>query len=63
MNIIVKNICSNCGSLMEVRKHKTITEKILKQPYYFSEWNVCRECKRVQHFEDNKIYNISLKER
>jgi len=54
-NII--NVCPNCGVLMEWRKHKKITEKILAKPYYFKQWAYCNQCNYLQHFEDEKIYN------
>ncbi len=53
----VINICSKCGSLMAVKKHKKITEKLKKKPYYFKLWCFCQECKYVQHFEEHKIFN------
>lgn len=56
-NTIVKNICPKCQSVMLVKSHLRITKKLLAQPYYYSEWYVCLNCKRVQHFEDNKVFN------
>jgi len=57
MNFVIKNKCPNCKTIMEVREHRIITPKMLKQSYYFSEWCVCKNCKRVQHYEDKKVWN------
>lgn len=56
-NVSVKNICPNCHNLMEVRYHSSITEKILRQPYYFSEWYFCPKCFYVKNIESKKIIN------
>lgn len=42
---------------MQRRSHASLTTKILKQPYYFKEWDYCRRCKHVQHYEEFKIFN------
>ncbi len=47
---------------MERRKHKVITNKILKQPYYFSEWDYCKNCKHVQHYNKYKQYGNKYKQ-
>lgn len=49
--------CPKCQTPMYKNRHKEITPKILKQPYYFTEWFVCPNCKYVQHFEKNKVKN------
>ena len=56
-NISVKNICPKCSSLMEVRQHSRVTDKILQQPYYFSEWYFCPKCSFVKNIESKKIIN------
>ena len=59
---VLNNInCKNCKKIAEKRTHKEITEKHLKQPYYFKEWDYCRNCKHVQHYEDMKVWNNNNK--
>lgn len=33
--------CKNCGKPMQVRTHKAIKAKQLRQPYYYSQWYYC----------------------
>ena len=40
---------------MEIRKHREITEKLLRQPYYFTQWQFCRRCKYVQYREQFRV--------
>ena len=49
--------CPKCSKPMERREHRFISEKILKQPYYFREWDYCKPCGHLQHYEDKKIFN------
>lgn len=49
------NHCPKCFRLMEERKHRVITEKILSKSFYFSQWDYCPSCKHVQHYEKYKI--------
>ena len=51
------NNCPKCGKPMQRREHKEITQKILNQPYYFSEWDVCRPCHHIQMYEYKKVFN------
>jgi hypothetical protein len=37
--------CPRCGVPMQVRKHHTIGEKQLRQPFYYSQWFCCRNPK------------------
>jgi uncharacterized protein with PIN domain len=46
--------CPKCNELMERRKHKTITPKMLRKEYYFTEWDVCRKCHHIQLYEEYK---------
>ncbi len=50
-------VCKRCSKELEERTHSEITEKILKQPYYFSKWYVCRDCNFIQLVEKFKIKN------
>jgi hypothetical protein len=34
--------CPRCGRSTEVREHTQITDKHLRQPYYYSRWFYCR---------------------
>jgi hypothetical protein len=38
---LVGPLCRRCGIAMQVREHKTVTEKMLRQSYYFSRWYRC----------------------
>lgn len=49
--------CPKCGVLMQRRSHSFLTTKILKQPFYFKEWDYCRGCKHLQHYEGYKVFN------
>jgi hypothetical protein len=33
--------CPRCGHATEVREHKEITDRQLRQPYYFARWFHC----------------------
>lgn len=33
--------CPRCGQDTQVRVHPKITDKLLKQPFYYSEWYYC----------------------
>lgn len=46
---------------MERRKHGVNETAYLKKAYYYKEWDWCKNCKRVQHYEEFKIYNINPK--
>jgi hypothetical protein len=39
--------CPRCGQWTQVREHKEITEKHLRQPFHYSRWFVCtnRRCR------------------
>ena len=52
--------CPRCGVEAEKRKHTAITDKHLRQPYYFKYWYNCtnRECKTgIFMLEDWKVEN------
>jgi hypothetical protein len=42
--------CPKCGKIMERRGHKERP----KQTWYYSEWDVCHDCKHIQHYEEFK---------
>lgn len=43
-NIIIESekVCRKCGGIAECRQHSVITDKMLKQPFYYSRWYMCR---------------------
>lgn len=51
------SICPKCKGVMERRGHKEIDQKILNQPFYFTEWDYCRTCNHLQHYEEKKVWN------
>lgn len=57
--IITKNSlpCPKCGISMERRKHREIPDT----KYYFLQWDFCKPCMHVQHYEEFKRQNLDLK--
>lgn len=49
--------CRRCKNQTEKRTHKEITEKLRKQPYYFTEWDRCPACGWIQLYEAKKVWN------
>lgn len=49
--------CPKCSKPMERREHKSITDKLLRQPFYFSECDYCKDCWHLQHYEYKKVWN------
>lgn len=52
--------CPRCGTEAETRRHSSITEKQLSQPFYYRYWYNCtnRECKTtIFMLEDWKVWN------
>ena len=41
-----------CGAIMERRKPKSVDR--FSKSFYFTEWDFCLKCKRVQHYEEFK---------
>ena len=52
-----KKPCRICKGEMVVKKHSSITEKLRKQYYYFSQWDYCRNCNKVFFNEHFKVLN------
>ncbi len=50
-------LCPRCDKLMQRRKHKEILDFLKKQPFYYSEWDYCRPCKFIQHYQEYLIIN------
>lgn len=62
VDIVCKvNECPKCKNTMETRKHKNISAKQLKQPFYFSQWDYCTNCKYIQTDEAFKVWNRNEK--
>jgi len=49
--------CPKCDQEMERRKHRPNEIAHLSKPYYFSEWDYCKNCRHVQHYEKFKVFN------
>ena len=49
--------CNRCENELEERQHKFLTEKLVKQPYFFLKWYICPSCGWRIQFETDKIYN------
>jgi len=55
--------CPRCGRPMQIRKHRRIGSKQLRQPYYFRLWFYCthRRCKTTTVVrEEFKVWNGDL---
>jgi hypothetical protein len=50
--------CPRCGLPTEVRAHHEITEKQLRQPYYFSRWFYCRNPNCVVTSHMSEMYKV-----
>lgn len=51
--------CPRCGHDTQVRVHKRITDKLLRQPFYYSEWYYCsnKRCRTSLLMPDKfKVY-------
>jgi len=53
--------CPKCNKPMQRREHSNISTKLLKKPYYFSEWDYCKPCGHIQHYESKKVLNNNKK--
>jgi hypothetical protein len=44
--VIEQPKCPRCRGAVEVREHKSVTEKMLRQPFFYTRWYRCvnREC-------------------
>ena len=42
---------------MEKRQHKVILSKHTNAPFYYNRWYYCKECKRMQSYEEDKVWN------
>jgi hypothetical protein len=54
--------CPRCGQATQIREHVAITDKHLRQPYYFSRWFYCRnpQCPVTMHVTENfKVRRLS----
>src|ERR1700676_2129738 len=49
--------CPRCNQEMERRFREPNETAHLLKPYYFSEWDYCKVCRHVQHYEKYKVYN------
>jgi uncharacterized protein with PIN domain len=50
-------LCKKCNLNMKEVTHKEITQKRLKQPFYFSKWYICPQCGWMLNLEQDKIWN------
>ncbi len=51
--------CPRCSTPMEIRKHRVVGEKQLRQPFYYSQWYCClnRKCRTTLVMpEEFKVY-------
>ncbi len=52
--------CPKCGHKMERRWHNKLTNKMIRQPYYFAQWDYCSNCRYIQHYEHFKVYSKGI---
>lgn len=50
-------LCGHCKTPLIWKTHLKITEKQLRQPFYFSRWEYCTTCKTTWFHEKHKIWN------
>ena len=48
-------VCPKCGREMERRSHRPTEKSYLLKPYHYSEWDYCKPCGHVQHYEKYKV--------
>lgn len=48
------NPCPKCKLPMEARKH--INTQTIKTVYYYSQWDYCKSCHHVQHYDKYKVW-------
>ncbi len=51
-----KQICKNCGQILEKRETK-VTSAQRKKPYYYSAYYFCPDCKKLYHSDTFKVVN------
>jgi hypothetical protein len=51
--------CPKCGREMERRCHRENESTYFKKPYYYAQWNYCKRCKHVQHYEKFKRFPVA----
>jgi hypothetical protein len=47
---------------MERRYHSVNETAMMHKAYYFSEWDYCKPCRHIQHYEKFKVHNDHLKQ-
>jgi hypothetical protein len=46
---------------MERRNHSVDETGMMHKAYYCSEWDYCKPCRHIQHYEKFKVLNYSKK--
>ena len=41
----------------EIKKWNVLSPKTTRQKFYFTEWDYCKDCHHVQHYEKFKVFN------
>jgi hypothetical protein len=52
--------CPRCGKPTQIREHKQVTDKQLRQPFYYSRWFCClnRKCRTtLVMMDEHKVWN------
>jgi hypothetical protein len=53
--------CPRCGKATQIREHKSITDRELRQPFYYSRWFYCRNprCRTTTIVPDRyRVFNV-----
>lgn len=50
------NNCKHCSYPLVWKEHKEITQKQLRGPFYFKQWESCINCHAVFTHEKDKVY-------
>lgn len=48
--------CEKCGTKMQRRKHPRAPDNKSYRKWYFSEWDYCTKCPRVQQYGKFKVF-------
>jgi len=51
--------CRKCGLLLQEVSHKEVTDKILRQEFYYLRWYKCPSCHWQLNLEEDKVWNNS----
>lgn len=48
--------CPKCHQPMLRHRHPESWKPRRGQPYYFDYWDICKQCRHIQHYEKAKVF-------